>query len=192
MALRVTGGRLRGRGLGSPRGSAVRPTSSRVRESLFSILGQDLTGRRVLDLFAGAGTLGVEAASRGAARITFVEKDRVHARSIEDNATLLLDVAEHQVLVMDAARALRMLERNGQRFDLVFLDPPYGKGLAQATLEQLAAASPALLEERAQVVVETDGSEELPESTGTLVLEGRERTYGSTRLTIYREERAAA
>ncbi len=192
MALRVTGGQLRGRGLASLKSDAVRPTGARVRESLFSILGQDLSGLRVLDLFAGTGTLGVEAGSRGASTVTFVEKDRAHAATVTANATLLEGLSEVSVLVMSAERALRLLERQGDRFDLVFLDPPYGVGLAQVTLDQIAASAEVILGENGQVVVETDVSDALPETVGCLVREGRERNYGSTRLTFYREDEAAA
>jgi len=170
----------------------VRPTSSRVRESLFSIIGQDLSGWSVLDLFAGAGTLGVEAASRGASSLVFVEQDRAHARTTSSNAALLAEVADVSVLVMSADRAIRLLARQGSRFDLVFLDPPYGKELAKETLEQLALLSSELLDPDARVVVETDEKEPLPDVAGSLVKEERERLYGTTRLTFYREERAAA
>jgi len=163
-----------------------------VRESLFSILGQDLSGLRVLDLFAGAGTLGVEAGSRGAATVTFVEKDRRHAATVSTNATLLEGLSEVSVLVMTAERALGLLERQGDRFDLVFLDPPYGAGLAQVTLDQISARAEAILGKEGQVVVETDVSDALPETVGCLVQDGRQRNYGSTRLTFYREHEAAA
>lgn len=192
MALRVTGGQLRGRGLATLKGDSVRPTGARVRESLFSILGQDLSGLRVLDLFAGAGTLGVEAGSRGAATVTFVEKDRRHAATVSTNATLLEGLSEVSVLVMTAERALGLLERQGDRFDLVFLDPPYGAGLAQVTLDQISARAEAILGKEGQVVVETDVSDALPETVGCLVQDGRQRNYGSTRLTFYREHEAAA
>ena len=170
----------------------MRPTSSRVRESIFSILGQDLSGVRVLDLFAGAGTLGVEAVSRGAVSVTFVEEDRQHARAINENAELLKELAEVQVLTMDAARAIRLLARNADPFDLVFVDPPYGRGLALTTLEQLAEANAEVLEPDAMLVIETETDANLPPMAGSLVLDGKERIYGSTKLTFYREERSAA
>ena len=192
MALRVTGGRLRGRGLGSPRGSLVRPTSSRVRESLFSILGQDLSALHVLDLFAGVGTLGLEAGSRGAASVTFVEKDRRHAEWIERNSSMLDDEVECRVMRMDVGRGLRLLQGQGDRFDLVFLDPPYEQGLALQTLERLAEPLEPVLGDGARVVVETAHRETLPLAMGRLVLDGKERTYGSTKLTLYRQEEAVA
>jgi 16S rRNA (guanine966-N2)-methyltransferase len=192
MALRVTGGQLRGRGLASLSSDAVRPTGARVRESLFSILGQDLSGLRVLDLFAGTGTLGVEAGSRGAVAVTFVEKDRVHAATVTANAVLLEGLAEVSVLVMSAERALRLLERQGGCFDVVFMDPPYGRGLAEATLHQIAAQAAGILDDAGRIVVETDTKDALPDSAGSLVKDGRDRIYGSTRLTFYREGEVAA
>jgi 16S rRNA (guanine(966)-N(2))-methyltransferase RsmD len=192
MGLRVTGGQLRGRGLVSPRGRAIRPTRARVRESLFSILGQDLSGYAVLDLFAGAGTFGVEAASRGASSIVFVEQDRRHARTTAENAVLAEELAEVSVLVMSADRALQKLAREGRRFDLVFLDPPYGVDLARTTLEQVADLGGHLLSAQARVVIESDEREELPATAGALVRDVRERCYGTTRLSFYQEEGAAS
>ena len=159
---------------------------------MFSILGQDLSGVRVLDLFAGAGTLGVEAASRGAVAVTFVEKDRLHAQAITKNVELLSDLAEVRVLTMDAARALRLLARDSDSFDLVFVDPPYGRGLALSILEKLAETHAEVLEPDATLVLETEADAVLPDSAGSLVLDGKERIYGSTKLTFYREERPAA
>jgi 16S rRNA (guanine966-N2)-methyltransferase len=192
MGLRVTGGQLRGRGLVSPRGRDVRPTSARVRESLFSILGQDLSGYAVLDLFAGAGTFGVEAASRGASSVVFVEQDRHHARTTAENAGLAEELAEVSVLVMSAERALQKLAREGHRFDLVFLDPPYGVDLARTTLERVADLGEQVLAAQARVVIESDEREELPATAGALLRDSRERCYGTTRLSFYQEEGVAS
>lgn len=182
MSLRVTGGALRGRRLKSPAGRDVRPTSSRVREALFSILGQQLDGLRVLDLFAGAGTLGLEAASRGAEHVVFVEQDRAHAQLIESNAEAALDgLCGWRLLRRDARAALPAASADGP-FDLVFLDPPYQAGLAVVTLEAIALAR--LLSDGARVVVECDHKLELPDAVGGLVLDQR-RLYGTTALTLF-------
>ena len=177
MTLRVSGGALRGRRLRAPAGSGVRPTASRVREALFSILGQDLTGDRVLDLFAGAGSLGIEAASRGAARVVFVEQSRDHARVLTENTGLLDGIAD--VVVRPRASG-------GERFDLVLLDPPYGRGLAGEALAALDAVADRLLRPGAVVVVETDGRDALPERVGTLLRSGPRR-YGDTEIWLYTE-----
>lgn len=186
MTLRVSGGALRGRRLRAPAGSGVRPTASRVREALFSILGQDLTGDRVLDLFAGAGSLGIEAASRGAARVVFVEQSRDHARVLTENTGLLTGIADVVVRTRDARRAPQTLAAAGERFDLVLLDPPYGRGLAGEALAALDAVADRLLRPGAVVVVETDGRDALPERVGTLLRSGPRR-YGDTEIWLYTE-----
>jgi len=137
--MRVIAGRLRGRRIEAPRGDHVRPTYDRVRESLFSIIGLRVREASVLDLFAGSGSLGIESLSRGASSVTFVEQDpRVRG--------ILVRNVEGLGLGGDAAivggDALRLLERGlpGAPFDLVFVDPPYASGLAEATLERLVPA----------------------------------------------------
>ena len=187
MSIRITGGVLRGRLLRSPRGEAVRPTSSLVREALFSILGQRLEGLAVLDLFAGAGTLGIEAVSRGAGRVVFVDRDRRTAALLGVNAALLDGLAEVEILAMDVGRALLLLGRRGDPFDLVFLDPPYRREAAAACLDQLAASPATLVAEDVRIVAETDVDDELPATRPGLVLL-RRRVYGQTALTLYAKE----
>ncbi len=182
MALRVTGGGLKGRKLAAPRDDAVRPTSSRVRESLFSILG-GASDADVLDLFAGAGTLGIEAASRGARRVVFVEENPAHVKLLRRNVALLEGVAESDILRMDARRAPARLNRRGERFDLVFLDPPYRRGLALQTLEALGEGE--VLGDEGVVVVESATGDPLPADVGPLRRDD-ERRYGSTTLSFYR------
>ncbi len=132
--VRIVGGRWRGRRLAVPAGTGVRPTPDRVRETLFNWLAPSLQGSQCLDLFAGTGVLGLEALSRGAAGTTFVERDAVLVRAIEERVDAL--AAEAQVFHEDA---LRFLSSRPQRtFDVVFVDPPYATGLAQV-LEKLVA-----------------------------------------------------
>jgi 16S rRNA (guanine966-N2)-methyltransferase len=120
----VTGGSLRSRRVTAPGGRAVRPTPSRVKEALFSILAGRLTDARVLDLFAGSGALGFEALSRGAAHVTFVEAHRPTATLLAENARLL-GVADRSAVL--AASAESAVARLSGRFDLVFADPPYAQ-----------------------------------------------------------------
>ena len=132
--VRIVGGRWRGRRLAVPPGTGVRPTPDRVRETLFNWLAPSLPGARCLDLFAGTGVLGLEALSRGAAGTTFVERDGVLTRALEDRIGAL--ATEARVFHEDA---LEFLSSRPQRpFDIVFVDPPYATGLAQV-LEKLAA-----------------------------------------------------
>ncbi len=162
-------------------GPAVRPTSDRVREAIFSALGP--LGRvRVLDLFAGSGALGLEALSRGAASCTFVESDFRVAGVLRENIVSLDFATATTVLHTDYRSALRTLLFKEERFDLLFVDPPY-KMLAQVE-EAAATALPRLLGSGGLVVVEGPAA---AESTLALPVVFRRR-YGTTLVTIYVEE----
>jgi 16S rRNA (guanine966-N2)-methyltransferase len=184
--VRIIGGTLGGRRLRAPRGSATRPTADRVREALFNILG-DVAGRRVLDLFAGTGALGLEAVSRGAALAVLVDRGADAARCLVDNAAALGLAGVARVLRADAAQALGRLAAAGERFDLVFADPPYA---AAESARVLAALSP-VLAPGARVVVEHDRRAPPAERYGALALVDRRR-YGDTEVSFYLLEEGAA
>ena len=131
--VRIIAGRLRGRRIRVPARPGVRPTPDRVRETLFNWLGQWLDGLACLDLFAGSGALGFEAASRGAARVVMVEQDREAFRALE-RARELLASPQVELVYGDA---FAYLARSGERFDLVFLDPPFRQNALGAALEAL-------------------------------------------------------
>jgi 16S rRNA (guanine966-N2)-methyltransferase len=171
--MRLTGGNLRGRSIPGAVPSGVRPTSSRVREALFSMVGQDLSGWSALDAFGGSGLLGFEAHSRGAAVLIVEQRPRV-ARQIREAAATL--GAPVEVRCADAAAVLA----SGAVWDLVLLDPPYAEdpGL---WLERAAAAVQEVL------VLEHDASNDPPDAAGPLRLE-RRRRYGDTTLSLYRPE----
>lgn len=133
--VRIIGGRYRRRLLGFPDGAGLRPTPDRVRETLFNWLGQDLAGWRCLDLFAGSGALGFEAASRGAARVVMVERNRAALAALEKNRAEL-GAAAVEIVYADA---LAWLGQNRDLFDLVFVDPPFDSGLAAAVLDGIGA-----------------------------------------------------
>ncbi len=177
--MRVIAGRFGGRRLRAPEGEGTRPTSDRVREALFSILG-DLHGDRVLDLFAGTGALGIEALSRGAAHVTFVERDQRALGVLRANlAPLGLAPEEARVLPVPAARALHDAARSQDAYDLALLDPPYR--LAAGLGPELTAPLRAVLAPGARVVAESDRRSplliDMPELT--------QRRYGDTLLTIF-------
>ena len=151
--LRVIGGKFRSRLIRVPARPGLRPTPDRVRETLFNWLGQDLEGLSCLDLFAGSGALGFEAASRGAARVVLVEKDRVAVAELERNRAAL-DAAQVKVVSGDAAA---YLERERGYFDVVFLDPPFRQNAVPAILEKL----PPRLNADARVYVESDAPVEV-------------------------------
>jgi 16S rRNA (guanine966-N2)-methyltransferase len=168
----VVAGVFRGRRLRMPK-SGTRPTADRVREALFSMLG-DLGEARVLDLYAGSGALGIEALSRGAASAVFVERDPRAAAVIERNLAEL--GLEERVLTDDA---LRFLERGEGVFDVVFCDPPYDSGPRIAG--SLAEGLPPLLADNARIVTESDKRTPLELPFPLL----KERTYGDTRIAIH-------
>jgi len=153
----------------------------RVREALFSILGQEAMRGRVLDLYAGVGTLGIEALSRGASAATFVEQNRAVAAVLKENLHRLSE-QEAQIVVAPVAKALSRLGREGRRYDLVFLDPPYRQGLVSTTLGLLATAG--LVAEGGRVVAEHEVRLETPVEAGPLLRYDR-RTYGDTGLSFY-------
>ncbi|MGL6278438.1 MAG: 16S rRNA (guanine(966)-N(2))-methyltransferase RsmD [Gaiella sp.] len=176
--MRIIAGTHRGRRFAAPRGTHVRPTGDRVREALFSIVGA-VDGAAVLDLFAGSGSLGLEALSRGARTCTFVERDRAAARAIRENLAAL-QLVGGRVLQRDAIQVLREDAAAGRRYDLVLLDPPYDAwdGLAS----RLATTLPPVLEADALVVVET--AERVEPALGLDLV--TTRRYGSARLTVFR------
>jgi 16S rRNA (guanine(966)-N(2))-methyltransferase RsmD len=176
--LRIIAGSLGGRRLVAPRGLATRPTSDRVREALFSALGE-ISGARVLDLFAGTGALGLEALSRGAARATFVDNARPALQALRENIAAL-DVGDRATVV--AEPALRAVGSLAGPFDLVFIDPPYA---ALDAVPPLVATLDRALLPGATVVLEHASRDPQPRLGE---LEGKPaRVYGDTALSIYRK-----
>ena len=175
--MRIVAGRWGGRRLAAPRGSETRPTSDRVREALFSILGDRVQDARVLDLFAGSGALGLEALSRGAAAATFVDSAPAAIAVLRANLDSL--GAEAGVHRADALRFLRAAPGNARHYDLVLLDPPYR--LAARLGGALSEALPAVLDHGALVVSESDRRAPLALD---LPLKD-ERRYGDTLIRIH-------
>lgn len=174
--MRVIAGSRRGHRLRTPAGDQTRPTSDRVREALFSMLGE-LTGAVVLDLFAGSGALGLEALSRGAASAFFVDSSAAAISVIKANLTALDFTGT--VVKLPALRALTCTPIASHQYDLVFLDPPYR--LASDLGPQLSQLLPALLAPSARVVAESDRRSPLELDLPLL----RERRYGDTLIRIH-------
>ena len=181
-ATRVTAGASRGRLLKTPPGRATRPTTSLVREALFNIIGDSIRGARVLDLFAGAGTLGIEALSRGAASATFVERDRACANIVAENLAATGFAQQGDVASADASDWLTAHDGDLATYNLLLLDPPYrDSGAITSTLQALDQAA---LREQALVVVEHHRDQPLPSLPH--LAQVLERDYGTTRLTFFR------
>lgn len=147
--VRIIGGAWRRRVLRFPEAQGLRPTPDRVRETLFNWLGQDLDGQVCLDLFAGSGALGFEAASRGAARVVMVEAAPAVAAGLRANVTLLGAAGRVEIVRQDA---LKFLGSTGMRFDVAFIDPPYRQGW----IERLAPLLPRVLADDAALYVESE------------------------------------
>jgi|HubBroStandDraft_4_1064222.scaffolds.fasta_scaffold07850_6 16S rRNA (guanine966-N2)-methyltransferase len=178
--MRVIAGRYGGRRLQAPRGRTTRPTSDRVREALFAMLGE-VQGTRVLDLFAGTGALGIEAISRGARQAVFVERDRGAIEAIEANIGAL-GLSGEQALIRreDVESALKTARKRKETYDLVLIDPPYGR--ANEVGPWLQAGLPGVLAPGARVVLESDRRTPL----GLELALEKERRYGDTMIAIHR------
>jgi 16S rRNA (guanine966-N2)-methyltransferase len=192
--MRVIAGRLGGRRLQAPPGRVTRPTSDRVREAVFAMLG-GVEGAQVLDLFAGTGALGIEALSRGAHRAVFVERDTGALRALNANLQALAIAPETiEVRRADALAALRTASARQETYDLIFIDPPYGRArpaptasgppIAERWGAELSAIVPALLSPGARVVVESDRRAPIALE---VALE-RHKRYGDTSITIHRHQ----
>lgn len=178
--MRVITGSARGRRLATREGNAVRPTPENVKEALFSMIQFEIEGRRVLDLFAGSGQLGIEALSRGASEAVFVDESKESAKIVQQN----VETCGFQ----DAARIENMdfaayLMRNGKPFDLAFLDPPYRTGLLQKALPMTAER----MNPGGTIVCENPSDEEMPETAGSFQRISSHR-YGKIILTLYRRK----
>ena len=208
--MRITGGQLGGRSLKVPKTDLIRPTQDRVREALFNILAPEIAGADFLDLFAGCGAVGIEALSRGAKSVTFVEKDRRHAAVLRENLAVLqsgsgLQTAstsepslhsqrrsgvsplqsqqEPPLVVADCYRFLETY--SGPGFSIAFADPPYALGEEKGYAQVLATlAARGVVRENGLFIAEMTAVQRAEETPGWDLL--RDRTYGKTRLCIWR------
>jgi 16S rRNA (guanine966-N2)-methyltransferase len=179
--MRIIAGEFKGRRLAAVKGR-IRPTSDKVREAIFSILGTVVRQAKVLDLFAGTGALSLEALSRGAADAVLVEENTAALSVLRQNLETLGIEERARVLALPVSGALRKLAAQGTQFNLIFLDPPYGRGLALNTLEALQDSG--LLQPAASIVAEHSHRETLPEQVGRLRL-SQCRRYGDTQVAFY-------
>ena len=177
--MRVITGTARGRKLKEPASYDIRPTTDQVKEAMFNIVQFDVEGRRVLDLFGGTGQLGIEAASRGAAKVVIVDSGKEALQLIRDNVSACR--LEVQVVQSDA---LAYLERGGE-FDLVFIDPPYDSGLAEKALKKIKEID--ILSEGGIIICETRRETVLPPLEKPYLLR-KDYRYGKVKLTVYTKE----
>jgi 16S rRNA (guanine(966)-N(2))-methyltransferase RsmD len=173
--MRVITGTARGRKLKEPKGSAIRPTTDMVKESLFNIIQNDIEGRRVLDLFAGTGQLGIEALSRGAAEVVFVDESTSAVKLIRENLAHCGFTAR-----VEQTESLSFLERCG-KFDLIILDPPYDTGLLDAALQKIQKID--ILTDGGIIICESRREKIIPPPAEPYRLLS-ERNYGRIKITV--------
>ena len=177
--MKVITGTARGRSIRTLEGNAVRPTSQKVKEAMFSAIQFWVEGARVLDLFAGSGQLGIEALSRGAVGCTFVDMARESCGVVRDNLRSTGLGKDSKVVMADA---VRFLASSYETYDIVFADPPYRKGIA----ESLVMAVGDVLSENGIFVLETEEDAEVPDEAPGISLQKKYR-YGKTNVRIYRK-----
>lgn len=181
MTLRIISGELKGRKLRSARGTKTRPTANRTREAVFNILASQIPGSRVLDLFAGTGALGIEALSRKADAVVFIDIDHDSISVLQANIKSLSLERQTKIIRWDLIKNLNCLHSLQNAFDLVFMDPPYQKNMIEPTLRNLHISQSLVTGTR--VIVEHSYRE--PALTGQLPFEiADQRKYGKSLVTI--------
>lgn len=181
--MRITGGEFGGRNLKIPKSGEIRPTQDRVREALFNILAPEIAGADFLDLFAGSGAVGLEALSRGAKSVTFVERSRRHIEVIEENLNAFLGSVPKNIVAADAYRWIAAY--SGEGFSIGFADPPYALGEEKGYASVLKTlAEKGVIRDGGLFVAEMTAVQKAEETPGWELL--RDRTYGKTRICIWR------
>jgi 16S rRNA (guanine966-N2)-methyltransferase len=188
-AVRVTGGSLKGRPVLVPEREAVRYTSSKVRESLFQLVGL-AEGSAFLDLFAGSGAVSIEALSRGASSATLVEKDRTMCTLIRENMSRMGLLKKSTILNMDVLEAIAALHRKGCIYDIIFMDPPYERGHVLKTLETLSSSP--VSHDDTMLVMEHSKRESVDPPEGAGFVRTLSRRYGDTVITILKLQQSSS
>ena len=184
--MKILGGQFKGRNFYMPKD--IRPTQNLVRKAIFDVLGINLDGLEFLELFAGSGAVGLEALSRGAKKLVLVEKEPQCIQAIEENVKLLKvnsyesGTSRCEIIQGDALMTIKLFARQQKKFDIVFIDPPYGRELAKKTLKTLEAYD--ILQPNCMVIIQHEEDEILPETQGRFLL-FRKKNYGHTVLSMY-------
>lgn len=181
LGVRVISGSARGLKLNTPGDDRVRPTTDRVKESMFNIIQDWVYDSQVLDLFAGSGALGIEALSRGASQAVFCDNSLDSIKIIKSNIEKARVVDRSQIVSGDFKRCLRDMEAKNQSFDMIFVDPPYYKGLFEEVLDTIRSCK--ILKKDGIVIVEHDAKKPIGQVEGLGVY--KEKKYGITMLTFY-------
>jgi 16S rRNA (guanine966-N2)-methyltransferase len=188
--MRIIAGKYRSRIIKMPKGIKVRPTKDRIREALFNIIGESIFGARVLDAFAGSGAFGIEALSRGAERVIFVDKEKKCIKTIRDNLRTLKIGVNNNIMIwgMDVFKAFANLERKKEKFDVILLDPPYYKDMVKKSLIILNHHD--ILRPNCIIVAEHYKKDILPREFPNIT-SCRTSCYGDIFLTFYKAKEVA-
>jgi 16S rRNA (guanine966-N2)-methyltransferase len=178
--MRIIAGAFRGRRLHTPKSNRIRPTIDRVREAVFSIISGQVRGAKVLDLFAGTGAMGLEALSRGANYCFFVDNGGEAVSLIRENVQLCAAQDSSRVIKEPVASAIRRLGSENELFDLIFMDPPYGQGYIERTLEIVGAVA-----RNDALVIAEHHIKDKPPLVPEIWQKDRERRYGDTLISVY-------
>lgn len=181
LGVRVISGSARGLKLNTPGDDRVRPTTDRVKESMFNIIQDWVYDSQVLDLFAGSGALGIEALSRGASQAVFCDNSLDSIKIIKSNIEKARVADRSQIVSGDFKRCLRDMEAKNQSFDMIFVDPPYYEGLFEEVLDTISSCK--ILKKDGMVIVERDAKKPIGQVEGLEVY--KEKKYGITMLTFY-------
>lgn len=178
--MRVISGSARGRKLKAPEGLTTRPTTDRIKESLFNIIAADLYECRFLDLFSGSGSMGIEAISRGAKKAVFVDNNRNSVAVINENIKATRFEERAEVMNCDVSNAIARLGSLGEKFDIIFMDPPYNKGLVESALTYIVKEN--ILADDGYIIAEQSQEDKIPEVQGLEVF--RIKDYKITKMTF--------
>lgn len=180
--MKVISGKIKGRSLKTLKGLDIRPTPEKVKESLFNILGESIVNKKLLDLFAGSGNIGIEALSRGAGEVCFVDNDRRSVRLIRENLKRCNIEEGFEIFLRDAIDFIRFQK---EKFDMIFLDPPYASDLGERALEEISKAG--IIEDDGLVILEHFHKKEINREYHLLKLQ-REKRLGDTCLSFFIKE----
>ncbi|MBD3184837.1 16S rRNA (guanine(966)-N(2))-methyltransferase RsmD [Candidatus Poribacteria bacterium] len=186
--MRIIAGEYKGRRISSVKGADIRYTADRVKKSLFSILRDKVIDARFLDIFAGSGNVGIESISRGASEVTFVDANPVCIKAISQNLakiSLSPNSPGITLLKMNMSKATAFFNKQNKQFDIIFLDPPYRKGLVKESLNHIFKNN--ILADNGLLIAEHDVKEDVLESEGNLTLI-RQNSYGTKLLSFYSQK----
>ena len=183
--MKIIGGILKNRNFYMPAG--IRPTQNVLRKALFDLLGDEIEGKTFVDFFAGSGAVGFEALSRGAGRVILIEREEKNYQIIQENIQLLVEKTPQQlgkleVIEGEAFATIKEFSRQKKAFDIVFIDPPYGREYAKKALKTIGSYD--ILHSASWLIIQSEKAERLPEKEGSLILQ-RQKKYGTTILSIY-------